>query len=97
MKNIEKNYKIVLFQSQQIRRVWYHKEWYYSVVDIVAVLTGSTNARDYWYKMKKREKNEAGVELSTICLQLKLESTDGKMREFARQYDRFRVDFYYVG
>jgi DNA-damage-inducible protein D len=47
------------------------------VVDVVAILTDSKNPRDYWFKMKKREKG-FGVELSTICRQLKLESPDGK-------------------
>ena len=47
----------------------------------VSALTDSANARDYWYKMKTRVKSEDGLELSTICRQLKLEASDGKMRE----------------
>ncbi len=47
-------------------------------MDVVGVLTDSENPRDYWYKMKIREKEESQVELSTICRQLKLESSDGK-------------------
>lgn len=70
--------KIVVFESKNIRRIWHNEEWYFSVVDVVGVLTDSVNPRDYWFKMKLREKSEAGIELSTICLQLKLESTDGK-------------------
>ena len=45
------------------------------------VLAESENPRDYWYKMKIRENDEAGVELSTICRQLKLIAPDGKERE----------------
>jgi hypothetical protein len=50
-------------------------------VDVVQALTDSANARDYWFKMKTRVKSEDGIELSTICRQLKLEAPDGKMRE----------------
>jgi len=51
------------------------------VVDVVSVLTDSVNPRDYWYKMKIRVKDEDGLELSTLCRQLKLESPDGKKYE----------------
>ena len=73
--------KIVVFESKQIRRVWHNEEWYFSVVDVVSALTDSVNARDYWFRMKVRVKLEDGIELSTICRQLKLEAPDGKMRE----------------
>ena len=46
--------------------------WYFSVIDIVEVLTESSNPKDYWFKMKQRVKTAAGFELSTICRQLKL-------------------------
>jgi hypothetical protein len=74
---------IKLFESKQIRTYWDEKEqqWYFSVVDVVEVLSDSVNARDYWFKMKKRVRSEDGIELSTICRQLKLEAADGKMRE----------------
>ncbi len=77
---IEKNNKIIIFQSQQIRRVWYQEEWWFSVVDIVEVLTDSRKPRDYWYRMKVRVKTEDGFELSTVCRQFKMEASDGKMR-----------------
>ncbi|MCI0511709.1 phage antirepressor protein [candidate division KSB1 bacterium] len=73
--------KIVVFESKTIRRIWHDEEWYFSVVDVVQALTDSANARDYWFKMKTRVKSEDGIELSTICRQLKLEAPDGKMRE----------------
>jgi len=72
--------KLVIFQSKEIRRIWHEDEWYYSVVDVVAALTDSTTPRDYWYKMKIRVKEEDGFEPSTVCRQLKMEATDGKMR-----------------
>lgn len=70
-----------LFQEKSIRSLWDDQEeqWYFSVIDVVAALTDSFNPRDYWFKIKKREKI-AGIELSTICRQLKLKSSDGEMR-----------------
>jgi hypothetical protein len=75
--------QIKLFEDSKIRSVWDEKEeqWYFSVVDVVAVLTESVNPRDYWFKMKKRVHSEDGIELSTICRQLKMMAPDGKMRE----------------
>lgn len=70
--------KIALFQSKKIRRIIHNNEWWFSIIDIIAALTDSSNARDYWYKMKIRVKTEDGAELSTFCRQLKLESVDGK-------------------
>lgn len=61
-----------LFQEKGIRSYWDEQEeqWYFSVIDVVSALTDSANPRDYWFKIKKREKI-AGIELSTICRQLK--------------------------
>jgi len=73
---------IKLFEDKQVRTHWDAKEeqWYFSIIDVVEVLTNSSNPRDYWFKMKIRVKIEDGIELSTICRQLKLKATDGKMR-----------------
>ncbi|NQZ84197.1 MAG: Bro-N domain-containing protein [Nanoarchaeales archaeon] len=71
--------EIINFENQKIRRMWHDEEWYFSVVDIIRVLTDSKDAKDYWYRLKKREL-EQGVELSTNCRQLKLKATDGKLR-----------------
>jgi len=70
---------IKLFESKKIRSEWDEKEqqWYFVVVDVIEVLVESPDSKDYWYRMKKREKL-SGIELSTICRQLKIESTDGK-------------------
>lgn len=73
--------KIALFKGQKIRRVIFNNEWWFSVVDVCGVLADSTNARDYWYRVKSRVEDEEKLQLSTICRQLKLESPDGKMRE----------------
>lgn len=70
------------FDGQSIRRVYDEKTetWWFSVIDVVQVLTDSENARDYWFKMKLRVKSEDGAELSTVCRQLKLPAADGKQR-----------------
>ncbi len=72
-----------LFEQQKVRTHWDVKEekWYFSVVDVIAILTDSVNPRDYWFKMKVRVKTEDGLELSTVCRQLKMKANDGKMRE----------------
>ena len=74
---------IKLFEQQEIRSHWDAEEeqWYFSIIDVIQVLTDSSNSRDYWFKMKMRVKMEDGLELSTICRQLKLKAADGKMRE----------------
>jgi len=79
--NIENDSQIAIFRGREIRKIIFQKEWWFSVVDIVGVLTDSPSPRDYWYKMKIRMSDEEKVQLSTICLQLKLESTDGKKYE----------------
>ena len=70
---------IKLFESKQIRSVWNEEEqkWYFSIVDVVAVLTESPNARNYWKVLKHRLAKE-GNESVTNCNQLKLQSSDGK-------------------
>jgi hypothetical protein len=70
---------IQLFEQKQVRSLWNEEEekWYFSVIDVVQALTDSLDPKDYWYRMKKREKL-SGIELSTICRQLKMEATDGK-------------------
>ncbi len=73
--------KIKVFENKQVRTVWdaEAEEWYFSVVDVVAVLTDSAKPQNYWYVLKNRLKKE-GSELLTNCKGLKLEAPDGKMR-----------------
>ena len=78
---MDKDNALVVFQDKKIRRVWRDNQWYFSVVDIVAALTDSVDAKDYWYRMKQREKESSSIELSTFCRQLKLPSNDGKSYE----------------
>ncbi|MBU3968043.1 MAG: phage antirepressor protein [Euryarchaeota archaeon] len=72
---------LVVFEGTRIRRVWHDDKWFFSVVDIVGALTDSVDAKDYWYRLKKRESESSGIELSTFCRQLKMLSSDGKKYE----------------
>lgn len=78
---MDKENSLAVFQDKKIRRAWFNDEWWFSVVDVVAALTESADAKDYWYRLKKREEEASGVELSTFCRQLKLPAADGKYYE----------------
>lgn len=73
--------KIKVFESKQVRTLWNaeEEEWYFSVVDIVAILTDSKDPNAYWRKLKQRLKDE-GNETVTNCHALKMQAADGKMR-----------------
>jgi DNA-damage-inducible protein D len=71
--------KLIVFQDKKIRRIWHNDEWYFSIVDIISVLTDSPTPRQYWGKVKDREFRS--LELSPIWVQLKLEASDGKLRK----------------
>jgi DNA-damage-inducible protein D len=77
----EQNKQIAIFKSKEIRRVIHNNEWWFSVVDVVEALTDSDRPSVYWTAMKARVQDEGGFQLSTICRQLKLLASDGKMRE----------------
>jgi hypothetical protein len=72
---------ITLFEEKQVRRAWNAAEekWYFSIADVVAVLTDSPNPQAYWRVMKKRLKDE-GNETVTNCHGLKMTAADGKQR-----------------
>ena len=73
--------KIALFKGKKIRKTLFQNEWWFSVIDVVESLTDSVKPRVYWNAMKTRVKSDDGIELSTICRQLKIESSDGKKYE----------------
>lgn len=78
--NMAENTQIKLFEDKKVRTIWDEEaeEWYFSVVDVVAVLTESPNPRKYWSVLKTRLKTE-GSQLATNCSQLKMPAADGKM------------------
>ena len=72
---------IKIFEEKKVRTIWDSEaeRWYFSIVDVVSVLTDSTDGRKYWNKLKQRLKEE-GNETVTNCHQLKMHAVDGKMR-----------------
>ena len=93
----DKNHKIQIFNGQKVRTVWNADEekWYFSIVDVVAVLTDqpdNDHARNYWKVLKHRLIKE-GNETVTNCNQLKMLANDGKMRltDVADQQQLFRI------
>ena len=72
---------IKLFEQKSVRSIWNEKEekWYFSIIDIIEILTDSSIPRRYWVDLKKKLKNE-GSELYENIVQLKMLAEDGKMR-----------------
>ena len=71
---------IAVFQEATIRRVWHNEAWWFSLVDVCAILTASPDAGAYWRKLKQRLNAEGGQPV-TFCHGLKLQAPDGKQRE----------------
>ena len=71
---------IKIFEERNVRTVWNEEmeEWYFSIVDVVGVLTDSPNPRKYWSVLKTRLKKE-GSQLTTFCSQLKMPSADARV------------------
>lgn len=74
------NDAIQLFEDKKIRTAWdeEQEEWYFSIVDVISVLTGTENPRRYWSDLKRKLKKEGAVELYEKIVQLKMLSSDGK-------------------
>ena len=83
-KDLEKpqDSRIVVFQEKSIRRILHNNEWWFSVIDVVGVLSESNNPRRYWSDLKRKMTQESGVgQLYEKIVQLKLPAPDGKQRE----------------
>ena len=71
--------KLITFQNQKIRRIWHEDQWWFSIIDVVEVLTESSRSRKYWADLKTKLQQEEGFDqLSEKIGQLKLEASDGK-------------------
>lgn len=75
----KKNTALKIFQEQTVRTHWDEEKekWFFSIIDVIAILTESVNPRKYWSVLKTRLKKE-GSQLATNCSQLKMKSIDGK-------------------
>ena len=82
MAEVNDNSSIQLFEDQKIRTAWdaEKEEWYFSIIDVIAVLTDTANPRRYWSDLKRKLKIEGAVEVYEKIVQLKLLSPDGKKR-----------------
>jgi hypothetical protein len=89
-----KQNEIKIFEDKKVRTLWdaESEKWYFSVVDVIEILTGSPNPRKYWSVLKTRLKAE-GSQLATNCSQLKMQSADGKfyLTDVADTEQLFRV------
>jgi len=85
---------IRLFEERKVRTIWddEQEEWYFSIVDVISILTDSPNPRKYWSVLKTRLKRE-GSELTTNCSQLKMQAADGKkyLTDVANTEQLFRL------
>ncbi len=73
---MEEQNKLAFFVGKEIRKIWYNDQWYFSIVDVIEILTDSPIPRTYWSKLKAKIKKES--ELNPIWVQLKMLSSDGK-------------------
>ncbi|MEK7538658.1 MAG: Bro-N domain-containing protein [Patescibacteria group bacterium] len=88
----KRNITPAIFEEKDVRRTWHHEQWYFSVIDVVAVLSGSERPRKYWDDLKRKLKDE-GSQLSEKIGQLKLMSLDGKsyLTDVANLQSIFRI------
>ena len=74
----EEQNKLVVFQEKGIRRLWHNEEWWFSVVDVIEVLTESSDPKRYWADLKRRTEKEAGDKVFAFCEPLKMQTAGGK-------------------
>ncbi len=80
MVDVVQDNALVVFQDKKIRRTWHNEEWYFSVVDVIEILTESTNPKQYIKKMRQRD-TVLDSNWGTICTPLEIIAQDGKKRE----------------
>jgi prophage antirepressor-like protein len=70
--------KIILFQEKQVRRAWHNDEWYFSIIDIIEILTENTHPSRYWQDLKRKSAKTEG-QLYDFIVKFKFLAQDGKM------------------
>jgi prophage antirepressor-like protein len=85
--------RVAVFEGKHIRKIMHEDEWWFSVIDIIEVLTGNDRPRKYWNDLKKKLNSEGYVEVSEKIGQLKMMAPDGKMRatDCANTETMFRI------
>lgn len=81
MNEKDQNQELALFEQTEVRKSWHDEKWYFSIVDVVAILSQSSNPRRYWSDLKKKLLEEGYGEVYENIVQLKLVASDGKQRE----------------
>jgi DNA-damage-inducible protein D len=76
---MEQNNKVAIFEEKQVRRVWHNEEWYFSIIDIIEVLTDSPSPKTYWAKLKAKEYKASG-QTFPFTERLKMTAQDGRSR-----------------
>ena len=76
---MEKKNDLIPFEGQAIRKIWHDEQWYFSVVDIIYILTDSPKPKRYWADLKRRSEKESG-QAYAFCVPLKLTASDGRQR-----------------
>ena len=91
-KKIDKAKQVAVFEEREVRRTWHNEQWFFSVVDVVAILSGSERPRKYWDDLKRKLREE-GSQLSEKIGQLKLMASDGKsyVTDVANLEEIFRI------
>ena len=80
-RKIDTTKNIAVFEKKEVRRTWHDEQWYFSVIDVVAILSQSSHPRRYWSDLKRKLISEGYSELYDKIVQLKLLSNDGKLYE----------------
>jgi len=86
------NTKIIFFEQKEVRRIWHNEQWYFSISDIVKVLTDSSDVKQYIKKMRMRD-NELSINWGTFCTHVEIISKDGKnhLENMANLMGIFRI------
>lgn len=81
MSEAQNDQGLAIFEQKDLRRLWHKGEWYWSIIDVIAILTDSPQPRVYWSQLKERVKNVEGFDEALVQIeQLRLKAPDGRFR-----------------